>query len=58
MVTIEQIQTGMWRAAFRDATGTILMTTDAPTADLAFTRLRDRSIAAGHLWTTFGTEEP
>jgi len=58
MVTIERIRPGVWRAAFRDATGTILMTTDASTADLAFTRLRDRSIAAGHLWTIFGTEEP
>lgn len=58
MVSMEQIQPGVWRAAFRDAAGTILMTEDAQTADLAFTRLRDRSIAAGHAWTSFGTAEP
>jgi len=58
MVTIEQIRPGVWRAAYRDSAGTVLMTEDASTADLVFTRLRDRSIAAGHAWTIYGTDEP
>jgi hypothetical protein len=34
------------------------MTADAQTADLALTRLRDRSVAAGHPWEIYGTDEP
>jgi len=57
-VTIEQIGADVWRAAFRDATGMVLMTVDAATADLAFRRLRERSLAAGHDWTSYGADEP
>ena len=58
VVTVEPIAPGVWRAAYRDSTGTVLMTEEAPTADLAFTRLRERSMAAGHVWTTYGADEP
>ena len=57
-VTVEQIRPDLWRAAVRDAAGATVMTADAPTADLAFARLRERSIAAGHAWTIYGTDEP
>ena len=57
-VTVEQVTPDLWRAAFRDAAGMVLMTADAPTADLAFVRLRERSLAAGHEWTTYGADEP
>jgi hypothetical protein len=58
MVTVDQIAPGVWRAAYRDSAGTVLMTEEGATADLAFTRLRERSIAAGHAWTIYGTDEP
>jgi hypothetical protein len=58
MITVEQIQPGVWRAAYWDRAGTVRMTEEAPTADLAFRRLRDRSIAAGHEWTIYATDEP
>ena len=57
-VTLEQISPDVWRAAFRDAAGMVLMTADAPTADLAFVRLRERSLASGHEWTIYGSDEP
>lgn len=58
MITVEEIHPGVWRADFRDAAGTVLMTAEAPTADLAFTRLRERSRAAGQRWETYATDEP
>ena len=57
MVTVEQIEPDKWRAAYRDAAGTVLMMEEGPTADLAFTRLRERSIAAGQAWPVYGTDE-
>lgn len=57
MVAIERIQPGVWRAAYRDSAGKVLMTGEASAADLAFTRPRNRSIAAGHAWTIYGTDE-
>ena len=58
MITVEQIQPGVWRADFREAAGTVLMTAEAPTADLAFTRLRERTVAAGQRWEVHGADEP
>jgi len=46
------------RADFRDAGGAVLITVAAPTADLAFTRLRERSLAAGQHWEFYATDEP
>jgi hypothetical protein len=34
------------------------MTAEAPTADLAFTRLRERTVAAGQRWEIHGADEP